>query len=139
MVEEACSGIHSLFSCLCAVIFVCVIRKSGFLRIVINAVQTTGWVIAANAVRVFLVIYAFSEWDLPLDKGFDGLVLAPNAETPPRFLIVLGEDKATEHPRDEVHDSVWPSFKTWDAGDRDTEIQAVLPALLPALWPKKYR
>ena len=70
MVEEACSGIHSLFSCLCAVIFVCVIRKSGFLRIVINVVQTAGWVIAASAVRVFLVIYAFSEWDLPLDKGW---------------------------------------------------------------------
>ena len=70
MVEEACSGIHSLFSCLCAVIFVCVIRKSGFLRIVINVVQTAGWVIAANAVRVFLMIYAFSKWDLPLDKGW---------------------------------------------------------------------
>lgn len=70
MVEEACSGIHSLFSCLCAVIFVCVLRRSGFLRIVINAIQTAGWVIAANAVRVFLVIYAFSEWNLPLDKGW---------------------------------------------------------------------
>ena len=70
MVEEACSGIHSLFSCLCAVIFVCVLRRSGFLRIVINAIQTAGWVIAANAIRVFLVIYAFSKWDLPLDKGW---------------------------------------------------------------------
>ena len=70
MVEEACSGIHSLFSCLCAVIFVCVLRRSGFLRIVINAIQTAGWVIAANAIRVFLVIYAFSEWNLPLDKGW---------------------------------------------------------------------
>ena len=70
MVEEACSGIHSLFSCLCAVIFVCVLRRSGFLRLVINAIQTAGWVIAANAIRVFLVIYAFSEWNLPLDKGW---------------------------------------------------------------------
>ena len=70
MVEEACSGIHSLFSCLCAVIFVCVLRRSGFVRIVINAIQTAGWVIVANAVRVFLVIYAFSEWNLPLDKGW---------------------------------------------------------------------
>jgi len=70
MVEEACSGIHSLFSCLCAVIFVCVLRRSGFLRIIINAIQTAGWVIAANAIRVFLVIYAFSEWELTLDKGW---------------------------------------------------------------------
>jgi len=70
MVEEACSGIHSLFSCLCAVIFVCVFRKSGLLRIFINAIQAAGWVIAANAIRVFLVIYAFSTWELTLDKGW---------------------------------------------------------------------
>lgn len=70
MVEEACSGIHSLFSCLCAVIFVCVFRRSGFIRILINAIQTAGWVIAANAFRVFLVVYTFSKWELPLDKGW---------------------------------------------------------------------
>jgi hypothetical protein len=71
------------------------------------------------------------------DKGFDSLILerlASNSSQDPNqalYCLVVGEDKATENPRDEIREKVWPSLKEWDAGKRDTEIQAVLPALIP--------
>lgn len=70
LVEEACSGIHSLFSCICVVAFVCVAQRYSFLRTAINIAQSIGWVIAANAIRVFLVIFAASNWGLDLGTGW---------------------------------------------------------------------
>jgi len=70
MVEEACSGVHSLFSCLCAVVFLSVLQRYSFVRILVNIVQTVVWVIAANTLRVFLVIYAFSAFGIALDSGW---------------------------------------------------------------------
>ena len=70
MVEEACSGIHSLFSCLCVIVFVSIMQKYSLTRIVSNIIQTIGWVLAANTLRVFLVVYCFSKWNLSLDTGW---------------------------------------------------------------------
>lgn len=69
LVEEACSGIHSLFSCVCAVVLISVIWRSGLLRILINICQAIVWVIAANALRVFLIVYAFEKYGMELDVG----------------------------------------------------------------------
>lgn len=70
LVEEACSGIHSLFSCLAVMIFISVIRNEGLIRLVVNATQTVLWVLVANALRVFLVILAFSKWRVHLEEGW---------------------------------------------------------------------
>ena len=70
LVEEACSGIHSLFSCICVVAFVCVVQRYSFFRTATNIAQCVGWVIAANAVRVFLVIFAASCWGIDLGTGW---------------------------------------------------------------------
>lgn len=70
MVAEACSGVHSLFSCLCAIVFVSVYRRYSLIRILINAAQTCLWVIIANALRVFIVVYAFSKFGIELDSGW---------------------------------------------------------------------
>ncbi len=69
MVENACSGIHSLFSCTCVMAVVCVVQHYGPVRVILNLVQTIGWVIAANALRVFLVVYSYTEWGIDLDAG----------------------------------------------------------------------
>ena len=70
MVEEACSGIHSLFSCLCVIVFISVVQRYGLLRILINVAQSVVWVVAANTLRVFLVVYAHSVWAISLDSGW---------------------------------------------------------------------
>jgi exosortase len=75
MVEEACSGIHSLFSCLCVIVFISVVQRYGLIRILINVAQSVVWVVAANVVRVFLVVYAHVVWAVALDSGWRHEVL----------------------------------------------------------------
>jgi exosortase len=70
MVEEACSGIHSLFSCLCVIVFISVVQRYGLIRILINVAQSVVWVVAANTLRVFLVVYAHVVWAIALDSGW---------------------------------------------------------------------
>lgn len=106
MVEEACSGIHSLFSCLCAVVFVSVLQRSGIVRILFNALQTVLWVIVANAIRVFLIVYSFSVWGVSLTSGWKhealgvgtyvtALVLALSTDKLFHFLVPIRK-QATE-------------------------------------------
>lgn len=70
MVEEACSGIHSLFSCLCAVVFFGVWNRYGIVRILAVTTIAVFWVVAANVLRVFMVVYSEARWGLPLDTGW---------------------------------------------------------------------
>ena len=70
MVEEACSGIHSLFSCLCVIVFISVVQRYGLIRILINVAQSVVWVVGANTLRVFLVVYAHVVWAIALDSGW---------------------------------------------------------------------
>jgi exosortase len=70
MVEEACSGIHSLFSAVSAMVFLGVYRRYGLVRLLLLTVQTIFWVVVANAVRVFLIVYVDSRWQVALDSGW---------------------------------------------------------------------
>lgn len=70
MVEEACSGVHSLFSAVSAITFLCIFRRYGILRILLMLLVTVLWVLAANALRVFLLVYSDLRWNLPLDAGW---------------------------------------------------------------------
>ncbi len=104
LVEEACSGIHSLFSCLCAVAFYCSISGYGLTRTIANLVQGMGWVIFANTLRVIVIIFAYQEWTLSLDTGIShdllgvctyaiGLLLAISTDRLIRFLVPLKTEK----------------------------------------------
>ncbi len=70
MVEEACSGIHSLFSAASAMIFFGVYCRYGVPRLVLTLLQTVFWVVVANAFRVFLLVYADSRYQVTLDTGW---------------------------------------------------------------------
>ena len=69
MVEEACSGIHSLFSCITAMAFWAAIFRYGPIRLVLTILQCTGWVLVANSIRVFSVVYARERWNMDLETG----------------------------------------------------------------------
>jgi exosortase len=70
MVEEACSGIHSLFSAVSAMIFFGVYCRYGVPRLVLTLLQVVFWVVAANAFRVFILVYADSRYQVALDTGW---------------------------------------------------------------------
>lgn len=62
------------------------------------------------------------------DKGTDGLIIEFQDRGIAR--VVICEEKATEHPRDRVRDSVWPEFKTFESGRRDNELIAAVSDML---------
>ena len=70
MVEEACSGIHSLFSATSVMVFLSVYFRYSLPRLVLSLLQTVFWVLVANAVRVFLIVYVDARWQVPLDSGW---------------------------------------------------------------------
>ena len=53
-----------------AVAFYCVFQRYGVIRTLLTLAQAIGWVILANVGRVFLIVYAFSKWDVALDIGW---------------------------------------------------------------------
>lgn len=69
MVEEACSGIHSLFSCVTVMVFLATYFRYGPIRFLLTILQTIGWVLIGNIIRVFLTIYAHTRWNMDLESG----------------------------------------------------------------------
>ncbi len=70
LIDDACSGIHSLFSALTTMLVYTVYRRYGIIRIVAALLQTVFWVLVANSIRVFLIVYAFTHWDAGLEYGW---------------------------------------------------------------------
>ncbi|MGC3968267.1 MAG: exosortase U [Pirellulales bacterium] len=69
-VEEACSGVQSLFAITaCTVFFVLFSRMSWWRSLLLLAVGWW-WVWAANVARVVLVAYLNSQFDIPIDTGW---------------------------------------------------------------------
>jgi hypothetical protein len=63
-------------------------------------------------------------------KGFDGVHVKIDPATKMVSLVVICEEKATDHSRKMVRDSVWPEFKKLQAGDRVNELTAQVTQLL---------
>lgn len=68
-VEEACSGIHSLFAALCCAVFYLANGRRNFLRYLVLIPATVGWVLVANVLRILLVTVLRLKWNLPVDEG----------------------------------------------------------------------
>jgi len=69
LVEEACSGIHSLFAAITCTAFYSIQLKRGLPRFVSLLLATIFWVLVVNATRVTLVTVLCSRWDLPIADG----------------------------------------------------------------------
>ena len=69
LVEEACSGIHSLFAALACTLFYLIISRRAWFRWVVLLGAAVFWVVVANALRVTSVTVIGSTWDLPVTEG----------------------------------------------------------------------
>ena len=63
-------------------------------------------------------------------KGFDGLQVDINSSNRKVDSIRIFEDKATENPRDTIREKVWPEFKEFYDGKRESELEDQLSTLL---------
>ncbi len=61
-------------------------------------------------------------------KGFDGLQI--NVIDGQVKDIIIFEDKATEEPRDTIRDKVWPEFRQFYEGQRESELQQEVTTML---------
>lgn len=64
------------------------------------------------------------------DKGFDALLVPIDKDNNALHGIIICEEKATENPRTQIRDEVWPDFERIEAGERDAELNNELSAIL---------
>ena len=69
-VEEACSGVNSLFSALACVLFFALLMRRRPLRIALLLTATVGWVLAANVARVAGIAYLLGRFGVDLTNGW---------------------------------------------------------------------
>ncbi len=85
LVEEACSGVNSLFSTLaCTLFYVFFVRRPP-VRAVLLLAAAVGWVLAANVVRVAAIAFLAARWGIDLSEGWRHETLGAGL-----FVAVLG-------------------------------------------------
>lgn len=67
---------------------------------------------------------------IPAQKGFDGLQIDISPDNNSIETVRVYEDKATENPRNTITGKVWPEFKTFYDGERESELDYCLTTLL---------
>jgi exosortase len=92
LVEEACSGINSLFSVTACTLFLVLAGRRGWARGLTLMVAAVGWVLAANVARVVLVVVLETRFGVSAATGWRhevlGLVMFAVA-----FGLVLSTDR----------------------------------------------
>lgn len=75
LVEEACSGINSLFAMLTCTLFFVLWNRRPFTRAVLLVISSVAWVLMANVLRVVCVAYAQDRYGFNLVEGWPHEIL----------------------------------------------------------------
>ena len=144
MVEEACSGIHSLFSATSVMVFLSVYFRYSLPRLVLSLLQTVFWVLVANAVRVFLIVYVDARWQVSLDSGwrhdalgfatYAGVLLAAiSSDQFIRFIFPLSGSGKKVLQKDFFEQVVKPFNKFVSSILDEPKLRGPLAVILPAV------
>jgi exosortase/archaeosortase family protein len=112
IVEDACSGIHSMFAAITIGVIYGVFNRYSLFRLVAIVMQMVFWVVLANGGRVFAIVYAHDKWSYDLSSGlvhdFVGLVtfavgvlLAFSGDHLWRYLFPVSRETIAELPFEE--------------------------------------
>ena len=114
MIEEACSGVRSLFSSLAGITLYTAIQRMTWWRYPVNLIQTVAWVLVGNAIRVALVVYFTDRWTdaIATGIGHDLLGIA-------MFLFVLAMSIST----DRLINALAPAEETGEEFRPDTTVE----------------
>lgn len=104
LVKDACSGIQSVFAAIAIGVFYGVMRRYHVARFVLLLTQLVLWVLVANSLRVFLIMYMKENHQIDLIEGFLhevvgavtfllGLLLAISIDHLWRFFIPINTDE----------------------------------------------
>ena len=70
LVEEACSGVHSMFVVLAGVLAYALWVRTSIARALVLLAAAVFWVLVANTARIVLVAYATARWDVDFLTGW---------------------------------------------------------------------
>jgi len=70
LIEEACSGIHSLFAVLAATLFLAIWGRRSPLRGLALVTTAVAWVFLGNVLRIVVVVDLAAHWQLDLSTGW---------------------------------------------------------------------
>jgi exosortase len=70
MVEQACSGINSLYSLLACTLFMIFLTRRGWVRGALLVAAAIAWVLSANVARVTGVVLIESRWGVNVSSGW---------------------------------------------------------------------
>lgn len=91
LVEEACSGVNSLFSSGAAVLFYLLWNRRGWISSGLLCLSIPIWVVFANVIRVVAVAVLRARWDIAADTGALHTVLGLAT-----FVLAVGMILSTE-------------------------------------------
>jgi exosortase len=69
-VEEACSGVNSLYSVLSCTLFFVLFTRRGWFRGAVLMLAAVAWVLAANVARVVAVAWIETNWGITVGSGW---------------------------------------------------------------------
>ncbi len=135
LIEEACSGIHSLFAVLAGTLFLAIWGRRSPLRGLALVTTAVAWVFLGNVLRIVVVVDLAARWQLDLSAGWlhEALGLAV-------FALALGLTASSDSLSSLVP-RVLSLRRMWMQQTligRASVTAAVRPALLPTVptrWP----
>jgi exosortase len=69
LVEEACSGVHSLFSAGAFTIFLVMWQRASWIRSILLVLSVPIWVVLANVARVVVITVLLARYNYSVDEG----------------------------------------------------------------------
>jgi exosortase len=70
LVEDACSGIQSLYAAISVTVFYSLLGERGFWRTFVLVLLGVVWVLMANAARIVTVAVVSTQFGVPIDQGW---------------------------------------------------------------------
>jgi exosortase len=89
-VEEACSGINSLFSTFCFILIWAGVSRLRLVETILLLAAAFGWVLVANTLRVVLVAVGISWWDVDLSVSWHYEILGSSVAMGPHEALGIG-------------------------------------------------
>lgn len=74
-VDEACSGVDSLYALVSATILLLVFQQKSLLQSLLLLLTVPIWAWAGNVLRITLIAYVFQQWDIDLLRGWQHTLL----------------------------------------------------------------
>lgn len=130
LVEEACSGIHSLFASLCCTLFYVFWARVPAIRAIPLLLSALFWVVVANVLRVVIVTVVDTQMGINMTSGLPHEMLSFVV-----FAFILGLIFSTDRLLMFLIPGKWTTRRATEGAAGRAEILANVPRSWVGAWP----